>query len=254
MKLIKNLRIDAERALCGKAFWIALLCTTAACWMNCSWDNMDNSVADIVSLLAFGSHIQLVFVCGAIPYAAAYLHDQEYGYIYSLVARSSLRSYLQSKVILTACSGFFAVFLGKILFVLMLLLRYPMVDGIPASEQGIALWIDGKPWLYFAADAAIYAIAAAGFAVMALIVSHYTRNVFVTIMSPFVLYFMFSSLAQILQLPALLSVCTMTIGVISIWETEPLITFAYILFAWTVLILAEGLLFICCAERGFYRG
>lgn len=254
MNFWNTIRIDLQRAFCSKLFLIGILCTAGICCLNCSWDNMGDSVVNNIAQLIFGSYVQMVFLCGAIPYSAAYLSDLEHGYINALVVRSSLRSYLYSKAAVAAVSGFAAVFFGKLLFALILLSGYPLVSSNNCSDQGLELLIQISPWLYIAADAAVSAVSAAGFAVMALVVSSVIRSTFVTIMSPLVLYFMISSICQLINIPDVINISAMTYGTISMWYDNGVMTLVHIVLVWTIVAVLTGKLFVHHAERRFYDG
>ena len=80
MHSIRSIRMDIQRAFCSKLFIAGVLCTIGVCYLNISWDNMlAPSVMYLVEGLAFGSQVQVLFVCGALPYATAYLNDWNNG-------------------------------------------------------------------------------------------------------------------------------------------------------------------------------
>lgn len=256
MNLIKNIKIDLQRAFCSGLFFVGVVCSVGIFYLNISWDNMNGAtVIYLVSGLAFGSYVQMIFVCGAIPYATSYLSDLENGYIRFLVIRGDLSSYLRSKVIITALSGFVTVWIGKMLFALSLRLVFPTVDKYTSmSDVGVDILYAVNPWAYIAADAVLYAIAAAGFAVMALFISSLIRNVFVTVMSPLVLFFMITSLQQIFNLPQGIELNGLLMGYIAVYEDSWQFTLLHILLVWIIVIFLVGKLFIWHAERRFHHG
>lgn len=256
MHSIRSIRMDIQRAFCSKLFIAGVLCTIGVCYLNISWDNMlSASVMYLVNGLAFGSQVQVLFVCGALPYAAAYLSDWNNGYIRLLVIRGNLRSYLRSKVLVTALSGFFSVLIGKLLFAGSLCLFYPLTSAFDAPEKiGINLLYYIHPWAYFIGDALLYALAAAGFAVMALLVSGFILNTFVTLASPLVLFFAITSIYQIFHLPQGIDLNGLTMGYIYVYADSWQFTLLHIIIVWLIVILIAGKLFIWRAERRFYHG
>ena len=256
MNLIRNIKIDLKRAFCSKLFLVGLLCMIGVCYLNISWDNMNApSVIYLVSGLAFGGFVQMIFVCGAIPYATSYLSDLENGYIRFLVIRGDLSSYLHSKIIVTALSGFVTVWIGKMLFALSLRLIFPTVDEYTSmSTAGVDLLFGVSPWAYIVVDAFLYAMAAAGFAVMALFISSLVRNVFVTVMSPLVLFFMITSLQQIFNLPQEIELNGLLMGYITAYKDSWQFTLLHISVVWIIAILLVGKLFVWRAERRFHHG
>ncbi len=256
MHSIRSIRMDIQRAFCSNLFIAGILCTVGVCYLNISWDNMlAPSVMYLVAGLAFGSQVQVLFVCGALPYATAYLNDWNNGYIRLLVIRGNLRSYLRSKVLVTALSGFFSVFIGKLLFVSSLCLFYPWTSEFDVPDKiGVNLLYYIHPWAYFIGDALLYALAAAGFAVMALLVSGFVLNTFVTIASPLVLFFAITSIYQIFHLPQGIDLNALTMGYIYAYADSWQFTLLHIIIVWLIVILIAGKLFIWRAERRFYHG
>jgi len=256
MHSIRSIRMDIQRAFCSNLFIAGILCTVGVCYLNISWDNMlAPSVMYLVEGLAFGSQVQVLFVCGAIPYATAYLNDWNNGYIRLLIVRGNLRSYLRSKVLVTALSGFFSVFIGKLLFAGSLCLFYPWTSEFDVPDKiGVNLLYYIHPWAYFIGDALLYALAAAGFAVMALVVSGFILNTFVTIASPLVLFFAITSIYQIFHLPQGIDLYALTMGYIYAYADSWQFTLLHIIIVWLIVILIAGKLFIWRAERRFYHG
>lgn len=256
MNLIKNIKIDLWRAFGSKMFFIGVLCTVGILYLNISWDNLANpNVIYIVAGIPWGSQVQTIFICGAIPYATAYLSDYNSGYIRPLVIRSNLQNYLRSKVFATSLSGLSAIFLGKLLFALTLWTTYPLVTEYTSMDPiGIDILYSISPWAYLLADALLYALAGAGFAAMALLVSSLTHNAFVTIMSPLVLFFMISSLEQIFNVPQGIELNGLLMGYIKVYADSWLFTLIHILAVWIITTIIVGKLFIWHAERRFYHG
>lgn len=255
MNLIRNIKTDLQRAFGSKLFLIGLLATQGICYLNIPWDNLYRpSVLYMVQFIAWGSYVQLIFVGGVVCYSTSYLSDVENHYIRYLVLRSDLRSYLKAKVITTAISGFITVFLGKLLFVATLRVKYSWVlpgEQYDATAQGISRLMAINPQGYILADAVLYALAAAGFAVLALLISSITKNIFVTVMSPIVLFFMLTSLYQWFHLPQGFDLNGLLMGYIQVYADNLLFTFLHIFSVWFIFIFLVGTLFIRYAERSF---
>lgn len=256
MERLRMVQMDLQRAFCGRLFLVGLLCLVGVCYLNVSWNNYQyESVVSLIAGLAFGGFVQMIFVCGAIPYAVSYLSDCESGYIRFLVIRGDLRRYLRSKVFVTALSGFSAVFAGKLLFALSLCAAFPLTQETDIMlNGGVELLFDVHPWAYIAGDAFLYAMASAAFAVMALLVSSLIRNMFVTLMSPLVLYFMITSLQQIVRVPQAIGMNGLMMGYIDGYLDSWQWTLLHIFLVWLIVILVTGKLFVWRAERRFYHG
>ena len=107
------------------------------------------------------------------------------------------------------------------------------------------------PWGYVLADAFLYALAGAAFALMALLVSAVTRNVFVTVMSPMVLYFAISSVEQWFHVPQWMDIIALQRGYIAIYADSVLITLAHITVMWAAVMFLTGMKFVRYGERRF---
>lgn len=258
MDLIKNIKIDLQRAFCNKLFLIGLVAAQGVFYLNIPWDNLGSlSVIYFVNLLIFGSFVQMLLICGAIPYSTSYLSDWQSGYIKAIVIRTDLRSYLRSKVVVTAFSGFVTVALGKLIFVLTMRIFVPVVsEGRHelSSQYALEHLAASHPYAYLAADAALYAMAAAAFAVLALLISSLTRNVFVTLASPMVMYFMMTSLHTILSLPTAIYLPLLLQGYVPAYLDNLVLSLLYVFAFWIGMSLLLGKLFIVHAERRFRHG
>lgn len=255
MNLCKSLKIDLMRAFRNRLFPVGILLTGGVLAANFPWENIpDPSVLYLVQFIAWGSYVQLIFICGVIPFGTAYLAETEHQYIRYLIFRSDVKSYLRSKVIVTALSGFMTIFLGKMLVAGIIRMFYPMAGRLAhydPTEGGINCLMAINPWGYVLADAFLYAMAGAAFALLALLVSAVARNTFVTIMSPMVLYFMISSVTQWLHLPQWMEIGGLCMGYIQIYEDSVLLTILHICLVWTVFMGLIGVCFIRYGERRF---
>lgn len=255
MNLCKSLKIDLTRAFQNKWFPAGILLTAAVLAANLPWENMpDPSVLYLVSLIAWGSYTQMICICGVIPFGTAYLAEREHQYIRYLVFRSDIKSYLRSKVIVTVFSGFVTVFLGKLLLAGTARLFCPTVsrwEWYDPAEKGIDCLKALCPWGYVLADAFLYALAGAAFALMALLVSAVTRNVFVTVMSPMVLYFAISSVEQWFHVPQWLDIIALQRGYIAIYADSVFFTLVHITVIWAAVMFLTGMIFVRYGERRF---
>lgn len=257
MNLLRNLRVDFRRAFCSKLFLIGLFCAQGVLYMNIPWDNFSNSILYIVEQQPFGSFQPLLLVCGTIPFATAYISDCENNFIKSLVIRSDLRSYLRSKAIVTAASCFVTIFLAKMMFVLVLHAFCPVCvpsELQPTYQSAMDRLLDTHPYGYLFAEAAVFAFAASAFALFALLLSSFTHNAFVTVMSPMVTNFFLTSLEQIFSVPAAFSVINLMYGDLDLYADNYFLTFLHLFWFWLMLMILFGSLFIYHAEKRFCHG
>ena len=94
-------------------------------------------------------------------------------------------------------------------------------------------------------------LAVAVFALMALLVSAVTRNVFVTVMSPMVLYFAISSVEQWFHVPQWMDIIALQRGYIAIYADSVLFTLAHITVMWAAVMFLTGMIFVRYGERRF---
>lgn len=106
------------------------------------------------------------------------------------------------------------------------------------------------PYAYLFVNAAAYALGSAVFAVLALLISSFTHNIFVTIMSPMVMYFLFTSITQILHLPADLSIIFLIEGYVFSYAHSAVFTFFYVFIFWTVLLVFLDIYLSGMQKRG----
>ena len=86
---------------------------------------------------------------------------------------------------------------------------------------------------------------------MALLVSAVTRNVFVTVMSPMVLYFAISSVEQWFHVPQWMDIIALQRGYIAIYADSVLFTLAHITVMWAAVMFLTGMIFVRYGERRF---
>lgn len=255
MSLIKIIQADLKRAFSGKLFWAGILASQGVFFLNIPWENFYGSVVYIIDLQAFGSFIQLTMLCGTIPFATAYLNDRKNGYMKLLIIRTDVPSYFWSKAYVTAFSGFATIFLAKILFAILLSLRFPItLSSSTASFQQFAITFlaESHPYLYVILDALSYAMGAAVFAEIALLCSCITRNAFATIMSPIVIFFFITSLHQIFSLSANLNITLLLCGQVEAFSDSIGMTLLYLFWFWFILLLIVGNAFVFFAKKDFY--
>ncbi|GAB6172485.1 hypothetical protein JCM15765_19630 [Paradesulfitobacterium aromaticivorans] len=149
--------------------------------------------------------------------------------------------------------------LGEILFILLLRLYLPLVNSqSPMFENAVSdsvygsLLSGGNFTTYFAAKILINFFAAAFFAVLALGISTYLTNIFVTFASPILSYYFFIKLTSIIGLPDWFNLKSILFGTIS--SGKPLFSLLYSAFFVTLLCILMGILIVHQIQRRLEHG
>ena len=119
----------------------------------------------------------LFYLCAVLPYGCGYLEDRLSGYWRFLQTRCSSTRYSVSKVLVTALSGALVVLAGSL----------------------------GRPYLYFFVKSLLSAALGSAFAVVALYLSTFLRNMIATLAVPLVLYYTINELTVFGLIPDFLS-------------------------------------------------
>ena len=148
----------------------------------------------------------LFYLCAVLPYGCGYLEDRLSGYWRFLQTRCSSTRYSVSKVLATALSGALVVLAGSFLFVVILRLQYSVDNDFRVDYSGYDAIISmGHPYLYFLVKSLISAALGSAFAVVALYLSTFLRNMIATLAVPLVLYYTVNELTVFGLIPNFLS-------------------------------------------------
>ncbi len=216
MKLFRLIKTDFCRMFLRKKFYLAILAVAAICFISLIEDMeftsslgaLGNVYYYVVSKGGLGAFFMALTVICSIPFSDSYAEDCKDRYLTGILSRCDTVSYCISKVLVTAAGGFLVVFIGYFLFFGSLSFftdLYPQdaVSLQQAMEQtrygGL---LAGKfPWLYFILEFATEAMGFGFLAVVALLVSVFTKNILIIISSPIVFYYLFSAAAFLFDLP-----------------------------------------------------
>lgn len=208
--LFAALRADCARVLSSWQLYTAILGVACLNLLNV-WDELQYmlfTIHDKPTVFymyyihnAMGPYI-VVFLC-ALPFASSFCTDWNNRYARYSVIRSSARSYGWAKVIVTAMTGFLAIFIGTALFLGILAIFLPVYDaGQPITRGPFQELLSGfGPLAYFAASILFDALGYGFLAVFALWVSTKITNVFVVMSSPIILYYGWQYLCGAAGLP-----------------------------------------------------
>lgn len=270
---------DLRRAFGSWTFWLAAVATCVACIIP-QWDSYFSNLHyfgyfdfwENTGLQSWNFYNFIFPVLGCLPFASAFCTDWGNRYIRSLCIRTGPRVYSSSKIIACFLSGAGASFLGQMLFLLMTVLFTGgrAVCLIHTTPEEIAQSIGqsanysggldtllvggtiGGAWLFMILFDFAGALYAGSMAALALTVSTFLPNIFVTLSSPVILVFIMDLGMGLLHLPAELFIdivgnCTISIG-------GPATTLLYIIGYFVTLTFLFGILFTHQIKRRLDRG
>ncbi|HVJ50002.1 hypothetical protein [Desulfitobacterium sp.] len=264
-RLLGNLRVDFRRAFFSFGFLLAVVGMSAALFFSASTEGQaivyDNG-GDVLYLYRV-AHLQgfsmLSIIFATLPYAISFCTDWNNQFIRSAVIRTNIKSYGISKVFTTALAGGSAVALGEVLFILLLRLHFPLVDRQSpffqnaASDQVYGSLLSGGDFTaYFASKILISFFAAAFFAVLALWISTYLTNVFVTLASPILSYYFLLIFTRRIGLPQWCDLQRVLYGTFS--AGKPVFSLLYSIFFLTFLCTLMGIMIVRQIKRRLEHG
>lgn len=151
----------------------------------------------------FSNYFMAIFA--ALPFAASYSIEQQYGVLNYKIARSSKKSYFASKIIVAALIGGSVVLIGSIVFILILSTYLPLttpakiyeMTGLPYSN---ALTV-GNGLSYFAIVLYLAFLTGVLWSSVGMCISAFLPNPYVAVCSPMIFQFLLVELGRLLRLP-----------------------------------------------------
>lgn len=156
MKVLLLLKTDFKRMFLSKYMLFSVLGVTAmmfagtAGWLNQGftiWDLMYNAIQ------GNGNDIVILCILPVIPFALSYAREKEENAVRYWVIRCGINRYACSKIIIGAIGGLLTVFLGILLFVVILLPQIPVYE-IPIGAGYELLMEEG----HFAAGILLFSV------------------------------------------------------------------------------------------------
>ena len=191
---MRTIWTDVKRAIGGLYFWLAaggaLLCLCFAAFSDLyevffsEYPYCALGYHETLLLKAMGSDMLLLVtpIIAAIPYTSAFVDDEKSGYIKSFLPRTSVTKYVVGKEIGCALSGGLALVVGIFaaygLFALLLMPHEVLVDYYVEPLFG---QIAFRAWLFF--------LQGACWALVGMLLSTMTGNIYLAYAAPFILYY-----------------------------------------------------------------
>lgn len=232
----KSLKMSFMQLFSSPLFYLSIIGVTILCFISI-WERVSASETRITVVYCFDIFIgltmfkKLVVLFAAIPYVSSFCSDWKCQYIKPVVIRTGIKEYIWSKIITCFVSGFLTVFIGLILFIILLSFKMPI---FPAEniEQMIfppfaPLAVGKIPVLYLLAQSFVFSMAAALWAVVGLSLSAFIPINFVAITTPLIASYFLESLTR--RLPEWLNIYLLTSSC-DVIHQGPFISFAYFVF------------------------
>lgn len=261
-EILGVLRMDLCRGFASFGFLAAALSMCLALFSNSSTEvrMLETGLTDVLYLYNV-AHIQsfsvLYVIFAALPYATSFCVDWNHQFIRSTVIRTSVEKYGFSKVTACALSGGAAIALGELLFIFLLRLNLPLVNTQnPVFENITSLFLGsllttGHFAAYFAARILVVSAAAAVFAVLALMISTFITNVFVTLGFPLIAFYSLIGFSGQLGLPEWLNFHSIISGVCL---NTPIASVAYSVLCCSLICVLLGVITVRQIKRRLEHG
>lgn len=209
---LNALKVDFKRSLFNIKFISIIICEfLLLLWA--AWDDLKFGDADVVyyfqisNISAFSS---ISLILATIPLSVGFCEDWNSKNIWNINMRGTLRTYCYSKCICCMLSGGIAIVIGQLIYILYLVMIFPIVK----YNRGGALI---SPIFYKLIDNSLYVkyffyclllifLRNALAALIAFFTSLYITNSFVTMVSPLIIWYIITFVANKSSIPSSLNI------------------------------------------------
>lgn len=203
--------------------------------------NQGESVAYLIELIiSLSMTKKLLILCASFACVPGFCTDWNSQFIKMITVRSGIKKYTFAKVSVCFMISFLTVFIGMAVFAAMLSLKYTIVNIEDISAPFGVLAEGGWSFFYPLSLIWIFAMSAAAWASVGLMVSSYIPNSFVAIMVPIVSSYIFEEITN--YLPPFLNLYLITRSVDVIGQGA-LSSFVYFTVVFLLIVVAAGVIF-----------
>lgn len=251
---------DLRRTMLSRTFLAAVLglsaVSIATLFDEYHFTTADTSVLYIKMLSEYRDFYIIFLLFAALPGATLFCSDWDNRYIRFSAMRSSKNAYAASKVIACFCSAVSTVFLSEWLTVLLLGTRFDLYQaqdsGMSYGAYQALITPEGVP-LYLTIAFLCKGFCAGFLAVLALWFSTKVTNVFVTLATPLLAYYLIQVVGFATQiLPTSLYISNLTRALVTVGSATA--SFLYTLGIFTGLAALFGFLFVISCKRRITNG
>ncbi len=237
---------DLKRAFLSKWYFASVIAAATTCYVSSREyiDNGVNSVYTVELMLNLGLFKKVIVFFSAIPFVTAFCRDYNSGYFKSLIVRSSERSYAWSNVSVCALSGFSSVFLGCLVYFLILSLFCPARPYETVGVYSALAW--NYPVIYVLLLLGIFSLYAVMWTTVGLMLTSVLPDPYIALGSPLIFGYILEEITY--GLPTCLNLYKLSHG-IAVFKQSPLMNFFYTVCVFTVVIALSGCVFSHFVKR-----
>ncbi|WP_400243113.1 hypothetical protein AB3U99_18705 [Niallia sp. JL1B1071] len=232
----------------SKVFYLAIIGVTVLCFISV-WDSLKMpgvSVSYLIEIfIGLAMFKKIVVLFAAIPFVSSFCSDWKCQYIKPVIIRSGINKYIRAKIITCFVTGLITVFLGLLLFILLLSFRMPI---FPIENFGNIVYLPFSPLAtsnfpisYLIARCFVFSLSAALWSVVGLTVSAFIPIHFVAIASTVIASYFLEQITYF-YLPDWLNLYKLT-GSEDVIHQGPYISLFYFIFVFVSFSALAGLLF-----------
>lgn len=220
MRLLLSLfTVNMKRAIISVPFLLSA-CGVTVVMVFATWSlitqKSNESFIDVIYLYGMGTGGGSLFLMTGIlplfPFATTFASEWEQRATSFWTVRTGIRNYAVSKVLASALSGFLTTAVGLNLFFLLMRINLPFFSASSTGDAYATLLDQDMPIRYLLYHVTHISLTSALFAVIALWVSTYLPNKFVTVAAPLVIYFVAHRFTTQLDIPEYLKAITIVEG------------------------------------------
>lgn len=256
MQLFRATRVEFKRSISSVSFVLQILLLFAMMCLNnievFSGTHRSEGLLETISIgLTDSSFSYLLLLLGAISYAWSYCVDHNCGFEKEAVARIGPSRYGVGKHLAAVCSSILAAELSILLFVLFQLARGEGMEYILSGNEYLGLVESHGMGTYLCCRMIVTGLSCGFAAGLALAVSAYCRNIYLSMLAPLMLYLTIVSVFRLDLIPIPeLNPDTILFGRV---YKEPMKAFWWAMGYLSILILLCGFCFVRRIRREYYE-
>lgn len=249
----RALTMSFMQVFSSPVFYLSIIGVTVLCFISV-WQEINNGGGDVAYLfdifIGLTMFKKLVVLFAAFPYVASFCSDWKCQFIKPVVIRTGISNYVWSKFITCFVSGILTVFIGQILFIIILSFKFPLFPNEDLNEVLLlpfkSLSTGFFPPLYLLAQSFVFSMAAALWTVVGLTLSAFIPVHFAAIAAPVIASYLLEEVTTLLPNAFNLYLLTRSSDVI---QQGPLVSFIYFCFIFIMLSVLAGWLFSYQVKR-----
>ncbi len=249
----RALTMSFMQVFSSPVFYLSIIGVTLLCFISV-WEEINSVAGDVAYyfdiFIGLTMFKKLVVLFAAFPYVSSFCSDWKCQFIKPVVIRTGISKYVWSKIITCFVSGLLTVFIGQILFIILLSFKFPL---FPNEDLNQVLFPPFKslstsifPPLYLLAQSFVFSMAAALWTVVGLTFSAFIPIHFAAIVAPVIASYVLEEVTILLPNAFNLYLLTKSSDVI---QQGPLISFIYFCFIFIMLSILAGWLFSYQVKR-----